>query len=173
MITTNRLLLRQLELPDAAFILNLLNTSGWLQYIGDRKVSTIEAAEQYIRNGPLKSYREHGFGLLLVQEQERGVPIGMCGLLKRESLAFPDLGFAFLPEYMGKGYAFEAASAVLKDADEALQLNTIAAITVPDNGPSVKLLEKLSFVFKERTKSEDGTEDLLLFYREKINGAAI
>ncbi len=167
MITTERLLLRQIDNADAPFILTLLNTPGWLQYIGDRHVKSLEAAGQYITNGPQKSYGEHGFGLLLVLEQELGLPVGMCGLLKRDSLSFPDLGFAFLPEYTGKGYAREAAAAVLKYADEILLLNTIAAITVPYNEASIRLLGKLDFVFKERTRSENGTEELLLFYRQK------
>jgi RimJ/RimL family protein N-acetyltransferase len=167
MISTERLLLRQFEPADAAFILTLLNTPGWLQYIGDRNVRSLEAAARYISKGPMKSYQEHGFGLLLVVEREQGQPIGMCGLLKRDSLEFPDLGFAFLPEYTGKGYAFEAASAVLRDADETLRLSAIAAITAPENESSVKLLGKLGFVFKERTLPEEGTEELLLFCRQK------
>ena len=120
MITTERLLLRQIDNADAPFILTLLNTPGWLQDIGDRHVKSLEAAGQYITNGPQKSYGEHGFGLLLVLEQELGLPVGMCGLLKRDSLSFPDLGFAFLPEYTGKGYARAAAAAVFVGAREAL-----------------------------------------------------
>src|SRR5688500_10193973 len=99
MILSHRLILRQLELSDAPFIITLLNTPGWLQYIGDRYVKTIEDAEGYITNGPAKSYRDNGFGLLLVVERESGIPVGTCGLLKRKNLDHPDLGFAFLPEY--------------------------------------------------------------------------
>ncbi len=167
MFTTNRLLLRKMTLAEAPFILSLLNSPGWLQYIGDRNVRSIADAEQYITNAPLKSYTDHGFGLMLVVEKEQGMPVGMCGLLQRDSLDHPDLGFAFLPEYMGRGYALEAASAIIQYADETLQIDTVAAITVPDNAASVKLLSKLGFVLKEKTRLEGDAEELLLFLRKK------
>ena len=167
MILSQRLILRQLELTDAPFIITLLNTAGWLQYIGNRHVRTIEDAERYITHGPAKSYRDNGFGLLLVTEREQGTPIGICGLLKRENLDHPDLGFAFLPEYTGKGYAYEASIAVLNYGQESLKIDTVAAITLQENIASVKLLEKLGFLFTGKTRSDDGREELYLFIRKR------
>lgn len=166
-IHSERLLLRYIEYADAPFILQLLNTPGWLQYIGDRKVHSIEDAERYILNGPMKSYEDKGFGLLLVIEKMSGIPIGICGLLKRDHLPHPDLGFAFLPEHMGKGYAFEAGTAVLNYGQASLHIDTIAAITLPDNTASVSLLKKLGFVFEALSKFDDDPEELCLFIRKK------
>src|SRR5688572_21540231 len=112
-LETQRLGLREFTRDDAVFIVELLNTPGWLQFIGDRNVKTKEQAIIYLENGPLKSYKENGFGSWMVELKEDKTPIGMCGILRRESLENPDIGFAFLPEYTGKGYAFEIASATL------------------------------------------------------------
>src|SRR5689334_22505860 len=113
---TERLLLRQFTVDDAQFILNLLNEPSFLRYIGDKKVRNLEDARQYILNGPIASYERNGFGLLLVELKETHTPLGMCGLLKREELPDADIGFAFLPAYWNKGFAFEASAAVLQDA---------------------------------------------------------
>jgi [ribosomal protein S5]-alanine N-acetyltransferase len=110
---TERLLIRKLTFDDSSFIVKLLNSPGWLRYIGDRGVKTEEDAKVYLQNGPLLSYEENGFGLYLVGLLETGEPIGMCGILKRDSLVHPDLGYSLLPEFTGKGYAYEAANAVV------------------------------------------------------------
>ena len=148
-LETERLLLRAFTTDDAPFILTLLNEPSFLRFIGDKKVRTLEDARQYLLNGPIASYNQHGFGLLLVELKESQTPIGMCGLLKREDLPDPDIGFAFLPAYWNKGFGFEAATAVLQDA----QLDRVLAIVSPDNDPSIKLLEKLGFSF-ERVKGD-------------------
>lgn len=152
-LQTQRLLLQPFTTADAPFILTLLNKPSFIRFIGDKKVRTLEDARQYLLNGPIASYNVHGFGLLLVELKESQTPIGMCGLLKREELPDPDIGFAFLPDYWNKGFGFEAASAVMNDACKRLKLDRTLAIVNPDNDASIKLLEKLGFRF-ERVKGD-------------------
>jgi len=165
-IETNRLLIRQFELADAGFILQLLNTPGWLKYIGERNVKTEEDAKAYLLNGPIKSYADIGFGISLVILKEGGIPIGACGLLKRDYLEDPDIGFAFLPEYIGFGYGYESAAAIMSYANDELKLNSVLAFTVPFNEVSIKLLEKLGFHF-EKTFTMPGEEEELLLFRNQ------
>ena len=148
-LETERLILRHFNPDDAPFILALLNEPSFLRYIGDKKVRTLEDARQYIANGPVATYARHGFGLYQVELKDTHTPIGMCGLLKREELPHPDIGFAFLPDFWNKGFAYEAAAAVLKDARERLQLDRLLAIVNPDNESSIRLLEKLGFNFEQ------------------------
>src|SRR5829696_5552552 len=105
-LETERLSLRQFTVDDAQFILRLLNEPSFLRYIGDKQVRNLEDARQYILNGPVASYERNGFGLLLVELRELRTPIGMCGLLKREELPDPDIGFALLPDFWSTGFAF-------------------------------------------------------------------
>jgi RimJ/RimL family protein N-acetyltransferase len=147
-LETERLLLRPFTTDDAPFVLTLLNEPSFLQYIGDKKVRNLDDARQYLTNGPIASYEKNGFGLLCVELKDSHAPIGMCGLLKREELPEPDIGFAFLPDFWNKGYAFEAAAAVMKDARETLKLDRILAIVNPDNYASMKLLERLGLKFE-------------------------
>ena len=162
-LETERLRLRRFTIDDAKFILTLLNEPSFLQYIGDKKVRDLDGARQYILNSPVASYERHGFGLMLVELNESHTPIGMCGLLKREELSNPDIGFAFLPEFWGKGFAFEAAAAVLQDARERLRLERILAITSLDNDASIKLLERLGFGFERILKLSADREEVKLF----------
>lgn len=146
---TERLLLRLLATDDAAFILALLNEPSFLENIGDKGVRNLADACQYLLTGPIKSYEQNGFGLWLVALKDTLMPIGMCGLIKREGLDAPDVGYAFLPEFWSKGYAVEAASAALFFARETLGLNHIVAITAPDNLPSIRVLDKLGLQFEK------------------------
>lgn len=148
-LETNRLLLRRLAVEDAQFILTLLNEPSFIRYIGDKKVRNLDDARQYILNGPVASYERNGFGLLLVELKDSHTPVGMCGLLKREELPDPDIGFALLPDFWNKGFAFEAATAVLQDARESLRLECILAITSLDNEASINLLQRLAFRFEK------------------------
>lgn len=162
-LETERLFLRGLVVSDAPFILTLLNEPSFLRFIGDKKVRTIQDAEQYILNGPVASYERHGFGLCLVELKQTHTPIGICGLLKRDELPDPDIGFAFLPDFWNKGFAFESSAAVLKDARDRLNLERILAITNQDNEPSIKLLQKLGLQIERVIKmSTDSTELFLL-----------
>lgn len=158
-IETNRLKLRTFIIDDAEFILDLLNDSSFLRFIGDKGVRNLDDARNYLTNGPIASYQRHGFGLYLVELKDSQTPIGMCGLLKRDALEHVDLGFAFMPDYRRHGYGFESASAVLSYARKDLILGHILAITNPDNEGSINLLEKLGFKFKGMMRlSEDGSE---------------
>ena len=158
-LETERLRLRRLSLDDAAFILELLNEPSFLHFIGDKGVRTLDDARDYILTGPMASYERHGFGLYLVELKERGVPMGTCGLLKRDALDDPDVGFAFRPAFWLQGYAFESASAVIAYGRRALGLNRIVAVTQSDNVGSIKTLEKIGLTFEKMIRlSEDGPE---------------
>lgn len=162
-LETDRLILRRLSTVDAEFILRLVNEPSWLRFIGDRGIRNIEGACAYILNGPVEMYSRLGFGLYLVELKEEGVSIGLCGLIKRDSLEDVDIGFAFLPEYWGRGYAFEAASAVMEYGGRALGIRRIVAITSADNESSARLLEKLGFRFERMIKLSDDSEEVRLF----------
>jgi len=162
-LETERLSLRQFTVDDAQFILKLLNEPSFLRYIGDKKVRNLEDARQYILNGPVASYERNGFGLYLVELKESYTPIGMCGFLKREELPDPDIGFAFMPEFWSKGFAFEAAAALLRDGRERLKLEQILAITSLDNDASIKLLQRLGFRFDNVITLAAGREQVKLF----------
>jgi RimJ/RimL family protein N-acetyltransferase len=160
---TERLRLREFTLNDAQFIIELLNSPGWLRFIGDRNVKTEQQAIDYLENGPLKSYRENGFGLSLVEKKSDNVAIGMCGILRRDNLDNPDLGFAFLPEFSGNGYAYEITLATLMYTMSTLKIPKVWAITVGDNEKSIGLLEKLGFSFLNTISSADGKSELRLY----------
>jgi RimJ/RimL family protein N-acetyltransferase len=147
---TERLTIRQLTVNDHEFILKLLNDESFLVNIGDKGVRNTDDAIHHLVNGPIASYKEHGFGLYLVCLEHNDAPIGMCGLLKRPELEYPDLGYAFLPEYCGKGFAQEASLAILKESAKNNCLRKILSITACSNIPSNKLLKKLGFLFKEK-----------------------
>ncbi|HST53730.1 MAG TPA: GNAT family N-acetyltransferase [Pyrinomonadaceae bacterium] len=162
-LETDRLILRRLSTDDAEFILRLVNEPSWLRFIGDRGVRSVADARAYILNGPLEMYSRLGFGLYLVELKEEGVSIGLCGLIKRDTLEDVDIGFAFLPEYWGRGYAFEAASAVMAYGRDALGIKRIVAITSADNDSSARLLEKLGFRFERMIKFSVDSEEVKLF----------
>jgi ribosomal-protein-alanine N-acetyltransferase len=162
-LESKRLIVRQLEPADAPFIIELLNQPSWIKFIGDKGVRTVPDAENYLEQGPIKMYARLGFGLYLVELKADGAPIGLCGLIKRESLAHVDLGFAFLSRYWGYGYAYESARAVLDYGKEQLGIDQIVAITVPDNHASIKLLRKLGFVHEPRTAPTDAERGIALY----------
>ena len=162
-LKTDRLLVREFDTNDAEFIVELLNQPSFIQFIGDKGVRSVDDAKNYIATGPIASYQRHGFGLYLVELKDRKVAMGMCGVLKRESLPDPDLGFAFLPEYWGNGYAFEAASAALDQARDVFRLTRILAITNPDNDASIKLLAKLGFQLERVMKLSRDADEVKLF----------
>lgn len=148
-VATKRLLLREFTLSDASFILKLVNTPSWLTFIGDRNVHTIPEAEQFLNNSLLKSYGDNGYGLWMVELIENNIPIGMCGLVNRESLEDIDIGFALLPEHEKKGFAFEAAEATINYAENTLKIDRIVGITNADNTSSIALLNKLGLYFEK------------------------
>ncbi|MEY2830180.1 MAG: hypothetical protein RIQ33_2038 [Bacteroidota bacterium] len=143
---TERLIIRQFSTQDAHFMMRLLNTEGWLQFIGDRGVHSTDAALQYI-NKLNNFYSENGFGFWAVEIKSTKNCIGLCGLLKRDELELADIGFAFLPNYCGNGYAFEAANATLNYAKTELLMPSICAITLANNFNSINLIKKLGLHF--------------------------
>jgi len=148
---------------DAEFIVELLNDTAFLRFIGDKGVRSIEDARQYILTGPMESYERHGFGLWLVALKGSNTPIGICGFLKRETLSDVDIGFAFLPPYRSQGYAFESADAVMDYGRKVLGLRRVVAITNEDNIGSVRVLEKIGMSFDRMIRlSDDGPEIKLL-----------
>ena len=161
-IPTQRLVLRHLELSDAEFILELLNEASFLRFIGDKGVKTLADARAYLLKGPMDSYALHGFGLYAACLHD-GTPAGICGLVKRDGLTEADLGFAFLPRHCSKGYAVEAASAVLVHAARVLRLPRIVAVTSRDNMRSIAVLEKIGLKFQRMVRLAEHEADLQLF----------
>lgn len=167
-LVTERLRIREFVLTDAPFILALLNQPSFIRFIGDKGVRTVDDAKNYLTNGPIESYKRHGFGLYCVELNDTHTPIGMCGLLKRETLPDVDLGFAFLPQYFGCGYAFEAASAVVVQAQDVFRLPRLLAITNPDNDASIKLLRRLGFEFEQVMKLSSDATEVKVFIRRDL-----
>jgi len=163
LLQTGRLRLRELDEHDAAFMLELLNEPGWIRFIGDRGIRTEEAARDYLRRGPMKMYRERGFGLWCVEVKPAGTPVGICGLIKRDGLEDVDIGFAFLARHERQGYGVESARAVMAHARGALGLQRIVAITSVDNHGSIGLLEKIGLRFEKMVTMPGDDEEIKLF----------
>ena len=159
---TERITLRELTEDDASFVNELLNSPKFIKYIGDRGVRSDEDARKFIVERYRKSYEVNGFGLYAVLQKDDGIPVGMCGFVKRDTLPLPDLGFAFLPEHEGRGYGYESSIAALEYGRDELNLNEVLAITTLDNIASVGLLRKLGFEF-ERIFETPENESLNLF----------
>jgi RimJ/RimL family protein N-acetyltransferase len=169
-LETERLLIREVETDlDAEFMLALLNSPKFIQFIGDRNVRSVEQSREFIRTRYRKSYEEHGYGLYAVDLRSNGTTVGICGFVRRDTLPAPDLGFACLPEHEGKGYGFESARALMKYGRDILKFNELLAITTLDNEVSEKLLFKLGFHFEELTQMSKG-ETLKLFGIDLENG---
>ena len=156
-LTTPRLHLRGMRVADAPFVLALVNDPAFILNIGDRHIRTLDAAQRYIESGPWTKDGGPGVGLRLVQRRGTGEAIGICGLLKRESLDAPDIGFAFMPAHRSQGFAFEAASAVLADARARFGYERILAIVSPGNAASIRLLGRLGLRRERTTKLSEGS----------------
>jgi RimJ/RimL family protein N-acetyltransferase len=162
-LETERLVLRRLCVEDAAFILELVNDPAWLRYIGDKDVKSVEAARGYIARGPMAMYERVGFGLYLVELRSSGEALGLCGLIKRDTLDDVDIGFAFLPRHRSQGYAREAAAATLDFGRRILGMERIVAIASPDNEPSRRLLERIGMRLERSMRLAGDGEDVNLF----------
>jgi ribosomal-protein-alanine N-acetyltransferase len=158
-----------MTLNDARFVLALLNEPSFLQNIGDKKVRSLDDARSYLIQGPISSYRRYGFGLYAVERKDSQSVMGICGLVKREGLEDTDLGFAFLPPFWGKGYAVEAASAVMTEAREEIGLRKVVAITVPENHRSIRVLEKVGLRFQKMIRLSEEGAALRLYSRALSN----
>jgi RimJ/RimL family protein N-acetyltransferase len=144
-VETERLALRQASADDAEFMLRLLNEPSFHRFIGDRGVRTLDDARRYIAERLVASYERNGFGLWIVERRNAVGAIGISGLVRRETLPGPDLGFAFLPEHWSKGYAYESALAVGDYAFETVRLSSLLAIVNEENSRSIRVLERLGF----------------------------
>ncbi len=162
-IKSERLTLRPFTLTDAEFIVDLVNQPSFIQNIRDVGVRTIADAEKYLENGPISSYERNGFGLLAVVLNDTTQLIGMCGLIKRDTLEDVDIGYAFLPQYWSKGYAAEAALAVMDHAKKVMGLKRVVAIVDPKNAGSIRVLEKIGMSFEKMVKLSENDIDLKLF----------
>lgn len=160
---TERLILREFVKQDKDFIYELLNTEGWLRFIGDRNIRSLKDAESFITERLIPSYKKNGFGFYAVLSVENNKVIGMCGLIKRDGLHHVDLGFAFLPKFANKGYAYEASVSCINYAKDKLKLKTLAAICNTDNERSVSLLKKLGFDLKQTMQLPGETTELNYF----------
>jgi ribosomal-protein-alanine N-acetyltransferase len=162
-LETPRLALRRLAPEDAAFVTRLLNDPAFLANIGDRGVRNEQDARRYLEAGPLDMYQRHGFGLWHVARRSDGASIGMCGLLKRDELPDVDLGYAYLPEYRGQGFALEAAAATLLQASGKFGLKRVIAVVSPANVASIRVLEKLGMRFERMHSMESGAAQVRLY----------
>ena len=162
-LETERLTLRQMNVDDEKFIYALVNEPAFIRYIGDKSVRTLEDARDYILTGPVASYAKLGFGLYLVELAETGAPIGICGLLKRDALEDVDIGFAFLEQFWGNGFAYESAAAVMGYGRNVLRIPRIVAITSPDNEGSIRVLRKIGLEFEKMIRMPGSDEDTRLF----------
>lgn len=160
---TARLALRRFNLDDAEFAYRLVNDPAWIQNIGDRNVRSLEDARGYLAKGPIAMYETYGFGMWVVTLKSTGEPIGTCGLIKRDSLEHVDIGFAFLPDFRGQGYALEAAEATLEYGKRQVGLARIVAIVSPSNQPSIRILEKLGLRFEREFTMPGETEAIFLY----------
>ncbi len=160
---TARLRIRRFDAGDGAFVFRLVNEPSWIRYIGDKQVRSVEEARRYLERGPLAMYERFGFGLYAVELRETREPIGMCGLIRRDALPDVDLGFAFLPEHCGCGYAFEAATAVVAHGRTAFGLRRVVAILSPDNVRSRRLLVRLGFRFERTVRLSPEADELDLY----------
>ncbi|CAN5506912.1 GNAT family N-acetyltransferase [soil metagenome] len=175
-LETERLIVRELNSAiDAEFVFELLNSPKFIRYIGDRGVRSVDEAADFIDNRYRQSYRDHGFGLYLVElryvasgkdtlptGRVSASKVGLCGFVKRDNFDHPDIGFAFLPEFEGRGYGFESTAAVMEYGRDTLGFSTVLAITSQDNDASGKLLGKLGFMFERLIEMPD-REKLKLF----------
>ena len=161
---TERLIISKFKIEDAPFFLKLTNSPNCIKYIGDKNLRSIEDAEKYLKTKTIKSYIDFGFGFYKLElKSENNKTIGTCGFTKRQELEYIDIGFAFLAEYEGKGFGYESSIAILKLAKEKFKVDIISAIVNQQNTNSIKLLEKLGFIYKKQINPFEEDKDLLLF----------
>ncbi|WP_276388407.1 GNAT family N-acetyltransferase [Eudoraea chungangensis] len=161
---TDRLFLRPTSIGDASFLLELMNTPKWLQFIGDRKIETLKDAEQYIEDKILPQLNRLGYSNYTVIRKSDDIKLGSCGLYDRDGVEGVDIGFAFLPAFEKMGYAFEAANKLKIKAGTVFGIKELYGITLQENEASQILLEKLGFTFKKMTRIPNDQADLMLYH---------
>lgn len=162
-LEADRLILRYFRVDDAQFVISLLNEPSFIRHIGDKGVRPAEDAKQYLLSGPMESYDRFGYGLYRVELKKSREPVGICGLVRSETLDDPDIGYALLERYWLNGYAGESVEAVLRHAHEAIGLQRSVAIVTPDNYNSIRLLEKIGLTFERMNRLADDDEQLRYF----------
>lgn len=165
-LDTERLRLSRLSYDDCEFICELLNEPSFKRFIGDKNVHTPDDAKTYLRDGPIGSYEQYGYGLFLVTSKAADEAAGICGLVKRPEFDDPDIGFAFLERHRAQGFALESAQVVLDYGITHLGLKRIIAMADPDNEPSVRLLHKLGLAFERTVRMSGDDHDINLFVLE-------
>lgn len=162
-MATDRLRLRRVTDEDAEFMLELLNEPAFIRFVADRRLRTREDAAKYIAEKIMPSYAQHGFGFYVVERKSDGAAVGMCGLIKRDNLDVPDIGYSYFERFWGNGYAHEAGAAVLDYGRRVFGLAQIVGITSPDNTASAKVLEKLGLRFEKMVRLPGYETDSKLF----------
>ena len=163
--SSSSIYLRKLVKDDGKFMYDLMNQQSWLDYIGDKNITNIDAAKAYLLAGPMKDYDTHGFGLYLIVDKVRHEQIGVCGLLKRRYLSGPDIGFAITEKHQHKGFAYQAASLVIDNTSQLTDADSIFATCLQKNSASQNLLRKLGFVYQKVISPPVESASLLLFER--------
>ncbi len=164
---TDRLLIEPLTKADAPHLLALMNTPKWIKNIGDRNVHTVADAEAYIEEKITPQFERLGFGNYKVTRKSDGQFLGNCGLYDRPGLEGVDIGFAFLPAFEKKGYAFESAEKLRDEGFGQFGIKTISAITIPSNIASQKLIEKLGLTFVKMVNLPNDDEELMFYQIHK------
>ena len=162
-IDTERLELCRLTLDDAGLMLAIWNDPAFIRFVGDRGIRTIDEARVALEEGAFRLYAEHGIGPYRMTLKSDGCAVGICGLFRRDGLADTDIGFSTLPQYCGRGYGFEAASAVVAHARVDARLNRLTALVSPQNIASVRLIEKLGMMFEKMVRIPGDTADVRLY----------
>ncbi len=161
--TTERLRIRTFTTKDAPFVLELLNSPGWLEFIGDRNIRTVSEAEAHILKFYIPHHETFGFGAWLVYLKDSGIPIGLSCIIQRPELELPDIGYGFLPQFEGKGYAYEATLAIMGYAKTVLNIEKITAFTTKENIKSIRLMEKLGLQYRKTIFLTNDPAPLLLY----------
>ena len=165
-LDTARLSLRRFAYDDAPFIVELLNQPSFIRNIGDRGVRNVDDARRYLRDGPMAMYEKFGFGLWRASRRSDDAFVGMCGLLKRDILPDVDIGYAFLPEHWGHGYAFEAADATLVHGAGKFGLKRIIGVVSDHNAASIRVLEKIGMRFERMYPMHPNEPEVRLYGRD-------
>ena len=160
---TDRLSLRAVTLDDADLMLAVWNDPEFVKHVGDRGIRTIEDAQEAMREGALLLFEQYGYGPYRVALRECDTAIGICGLFRRDTLDEPDIGYAVLPDYCGKGYAYEASRAIIEYARSDLELTRLIAIISPGNDASIGLIRKLGLEFERMHKMPDDDDEVCIY----------
>jgi RimJ/RimL family protein N-acetyltransferase len=162
-LKTRRLSLRRITLADAELMLGIWNDPAFIEYVGDRGIRSVEQAHETLQQGAFKLYAQYGYGPYRVALAVDDTEIGICGLFRREGFDEPDIGYSILPAYCGRGYAFEAASAVLDYARTTLGLTRVTAFIAPTNTPSIGLAGKLGLRYERMARLPGEDADVGLY----------